>query len=85
MKNVRRLLLGMAMALAVLNASVASAATTAGKVTFVGTVFEESLMEHTAHASGCALTARAIPTQRSRIDGSSSGPVAWRASMHTMV
>jgi hypothetical protein len=42
MKNVRRLLLGMAMALAVLNAGVASAATTWGTVTFVGTISEES-------------------------------------------
>jgi hypothetical protein len=41
MKNVRHLLIGLAMVLAVLGAGVASASTTWGKVTFVGTIAED--------------------------------------------
>jgi hypothetical protein len=64
MKTVRRLLLGLAMLLAVLGAGVASASTTtSGKATFVGTLAEDSTggVYH-ARLRGCASTAPAVPT-----------------------
>ena len=41
-------------------------------------------MASTTPASGYASTASVIPIQRPRIDGSTSGPVVWTASLRIM-